>query len=99
EYDLKSNDFLLKAAKWLFDKRIITEIKKYTSIDLTNYYRKATATLNDVLNKEWNKGIRGVGKIKDIQLTDVFALPDHLLIRSVCTGNLEIVINEMNLSF
>jgi hypothetical protein len=97
DYDLKSRDFLLKAAKWLFDKKIISEIKKYTSIDLSAYYVTAQTTMNTWLNKEWTKGIVGKGSVKDLKLTAVYALPQHLLIRSNCTGNLSVSVNEIDL--
>ncbi|MGZ5191865.1 MAG: DUF4403 family protein, partial [Flavisolibacter sp.] len=38
DYDLKTKNLFLKTAKWLFNNRIITELKKYTSFDLTQYY-------------------------------------------------------------
>ena len=99
DYDLKTKDLLLKAARWLFDKQIVSEIKKYTSIDMGAYYQKAATGLNDWLNKEWTKGIKGSGSIKEIKLTDVYALENYLLIRSNCTGNLAVNVNEIDLNF
>jgi hypothetical protein len=99
DYDLKTKDLLLKAARWLFDKQIVSEIKKYTSIDLGGYYQKAATGLNEWLNKEWTKSIKGSGSIKEIKLTDVYALENYLLIRSNCTGNLAVNVNEIDLNF
>jgi hypothetical protein len=98
-YDLKTNSFLLKTAKWLFDKRIMSEIQKYTSIDMKNYYDTASKTMNDWLNREWTKGIRGSGAIQDLKLTAVKALPQHLLIRSNCIGKLNVLVNQMEFKF
>jgi hypothetical protein len=97
DYDLKTNSLLLKTAKWLFHKKILNELKKRTSFSMTNYYDSATRTLNDWLNREWTKGMRGAGSVSDLKLVSVHALPEHLLIRSNCVGKLNVLISEINL--
>lgn len=99
DYDLQSKSILLKTAKWLFDKKITNELKKATTISLVNYYDTAAKTLNNYLNKEWTKGIRGKGSVTELKLTAVEALPQHLLIRSNCAGKLSISVTEINLQF
>lgn len=99
DYDLKTKSFLLNTAKWLFNKRIIKELKKYTSFDLSQYYDTASKTLNNWLNREWTKGISGTGSVTDLRLTAVHALPEHLLIRSNCIGKLSVLISELNMTF
>jgi hypothetical protein len=99
DYDLKTKNLLLKTAKWLFNNRIIGELKKYTSFELTDYYNTATSTLNEWLNKEWTKGIKGSGSVNDLKLTAVHALPQHLLIRSNCAGKLSVMVSEIDLKF
>lgn len=99
DYDLKTNDFLLKAVKWLFDKRISTEIKNRTVIDLSTYYVTAGNAINSWLNKEWTKGISGSGSVTDMQITSVHAQQQHLLLRMTCTGNIGITVQESGLTF
>jgi hypothetical protein len=97
DYDLKTKNLLLKTAKWLFNKRIVGELKKYTSFDLSQYYDTASKTLNTWLNREWTRGISGTGAVSDLKLTSVYALPQHLLIRSNCVGKLSVVVSEIDL--
>jgi hypothetical protein len=99
DYDLKTNNLLLKTAKWLFNKKILTELEKYTSFDLSQYYDTASKTLNTWLNREWTRGIRGTGSVNELKLTSVYALPQHLLIRSNCVGKLSVVVSEIDLKF
>lgn len=99
DYDLETRSLLLKTAKWLFNKRIVSEIRKYTSFPVANYYDTATKTLNTWINKEWTKGIRGAGVVEDLKLTGVYALPEHLLVRSNCVGKLSIQISQIDLKF
>ena len=97
DYDLKTKSLLLKTAKWLFNKRIINELRNYTSFDLSQYYDTASKTLNTWLNREWTKGIQGSGAVTDLKLTSVYALPQHLLIRSNCVGQLSVTISEIDM--
>jgi hypothetical protein len=97
DYDLRTKNILLNTAKWLFNKRILAELKNYTTFSLANYYDTASKTLNDWLNREWTKGIRGSGAINDLKLTSVYALPQHLLIRSNCVGKLNVMVSEIDL--
>lgn len=96
DYELRTKNLLLKTAKWLFSNKITSELKKYSSIDLSQYYNTASKTLNDWLNREWTKGIKGSGSVNDLKLTAVYALPPHLLIRSNCVGKLNVVVSEID---
>jgi len=99
DYDLKTKNLFLKTAKWLFSQKILNELKHYTSFDLAQYYDTASKTMNDWLNREWTKGIKGNGAVTDLKLTSVYALPQHLLIRSNCVGKLNVIVSELNLKF
>lgn len=99
DYDLQTNSLLLKTARWLFNKKILAEMKKHASFNMTSYYDTASRTLNGWLNREWTKGIRGSGTVSDLKLVGVDALPEHLLIRTNCTGKLNVLISEINLKF
>lgn len=96
EYNLQTKNLLLKTAKWLFNSRIIEELKKNTSFDMTAYYAKASATLNEWLNKEWATGIKGVGKVNNLSITNLQALPQHLGIRTNCAGKLSVEVSQIN---
>lgn len=93
-YSLQSRSFLLNTAKWLFDKKIVGELRKRTVFPLNNYYDTAKVALNEWLNKEWTRGIRGEGSISDLQLETVAAQKEHLLIRSRCNGKLVVKVSE-----
>ncbi|TCJ16533.1 DUF4403 family protein [Flaviaesturariibacter flavus] len=96
-YDLQTKNLLLKTAKWLFSNKITTELKKYTSFPMQPYYDSASKTINDWLNREWTRGIRGSGSVSNLQITALYALPDALKIRTNCAGKLAVVVNEIAL--
>jgi hypothetical protein len=99
EYDLRTKNLLLKTAKWLFNKRIINELNAHTRFDLTEYFKSASLVLNDWLNREWTKGIKGTGSVEELKLERVNAFEEHLFIRSSCKGKLQVQVTELNLNF
>jgi hypothetical protein len=99
DYDLVTRDLLLKTAKWLFNKRIISELKKHTTFNMVSYYDTASAALNTWLNKEWMKGMKSTGKVSELKLIKVTALLEYLSIKTNCAGNLALRIDELNWSF
>lgn len=98
DFDIHSKDALLKTAEWLFSRKIITEVGKYTRFDLTGYIDTAKATINQQLNKEWMTGIRSNGRIQDIQLIGIYPLNQSLVIRSNCTGELAVKVDAVDFS-
>lgn len=99
DYDLQTKNLLLKTAKWLFNGKIESELKKASSINLSSYFDAAQKALNTYLNQEWTKGIRGTGAVKDLHLLSAQALPQHLLLRTACSGQLGIRVSEVDLAF
>jgi len=89
---------LLKAADWLFNKKITNELSKYARFDLTSYIDTAKVNINNELNHEWVKGIRSYGNINDIKLVGIYPLKQFLIIRSNCTGDLSVKVDSINFS-
>lgn len=98
DFDIKSKNMLLKSADWLFSRAIINEISKYTRYDLTSYIDTAKTTINNQLNHEWIKGVSSYGRMDDIKLIGIYPKPQHLHIRSNCTGVLSVKVEAAEFS-
>lgn len=98
DFDIHSKDALLKGADWLFNRKIVTEISRYTRFDLSSYIDTAKNMINRQLNKEWIHGISSYGNIQDIQLIGIYPLNQSLVIRSNCTGNLAVKVDAVDFS-
>ncbi len=96
DFDIKSKNFLLGSADWLFDKKITKEITKYAQFDLGAYIDTAKTAINKELNQEWIKGIRSYGNISDIKLIGIYPMAQQLVIRSNCTGDLSVKVESIN---
>ena len=97
DFDIRSKNTLLKAADWLFNKKISNEIVKQTRFDLGSLIDTAKTNINAQLNHEWIKGIRSYGIINDISLVGIYPLSQYLIVRSNCTGSLSVKVESANL--
>ncbi|HET9431659.1 MAG TPA: DUF4403 family protein [Chitinophagaceae bacterium] len=98
DFDIKSKNALLKAADWLFNRRIINEVSRYARYDLSAFIDTARTGITQQMNREWMPGIRSLGNIYDISLLGIYPLNQHLVIRSNCTGNLSVKVESINFS-
>ena len=98
DFDIKSKDALLKAADWLFNRRIVNEISKYAKYDLTAYLDSAKTSMGQYLNREWMKGIRSYGSITDLKLIGIYPLDKFLVIRSNCAGSMSVKVESIDFS-
>lgn len=96
DFDIKSKNVLLGSADWLFDKKITKEIAKVARFELGSYIDTAKLSMAKELNRSWMPGIRSEGQIGNIQLTGIFPLQQHLVIRSNCTGNLSVKVESVD---
>jgi hypothetical protein len=92
EFDIKTKSLLLKSAKWLFNNRIIEEIKKMAMFDITPLIFEAKSSINNELNGEITKGVFMNGKIKDIFIKELFLDSKNLIIRTNFKGELKLKI-------
>jgi hypothetical protein len=98
DFDIRSRNVLLGSADWLFDKKITKEISKYARFELSSFIDTAKTNINKELNREWVKGIRSFGNIKNIAIIGLYPLQKHLVIRNNCTGDLSVKIESVNFS-
>jgi len=99
DFDIKSKNVLLKSASWLFNRRIITELRKYSTFDLSAYVNNATTTFNQQLNREWMKGVQSSGHMDNLRIVRIYPLREHLVVRGNCSGSLSMKIDSINFSF
>lgn len=99
DFDVRSKNMLIKTAEWIFSRRIVNELKKYTKFDLTAYINAAISTCNEQLNKEWIKGIQSIGKLEEIKIINIYPLREHLVVRSNCSGSLSIKVNAASFNW
>lgn len=96
DFDIKTRDLLIKTAKWLFSRRIISELNKYATFDIQNYTDTLLSKVNTAINREWRRGIYSSGKINNIQILNIYPLKDNLILRCNTTGYLSMKIDRIS---
>lgn len=99
DFDVKSKDALLKAADWLFSKKITKEIERLARYDISSFVNDAQNNINQQLNSEFMKGVKGSGNIRQISIAGIFPQTNWLVIRANCSGDLSVNVSNIDFSF
>ena len=89
-YDLETKSALLNGAKWLFDKKITSTLREYSSMDLEPYLDTLRTELDKSLNMELDKDVYMSGKVKKVFIKHIQPETDQLHIRVHSLGNIAI---------
>lgn len=98
DFDVKTRDLLVRTARWLFNRKIVNELREQTRFDLSAYVDTAKLMMNRELNREWTTGIRSFGRIDELGIDQIYPAKDHLLVRSKCSGYLVVRVDSLDFS-
>lgn len=99
DFDVKTRDALLKTADWLFSKKITAEIEKMAKYDLKQMMNDAAKNINQQLNREFMKGVKGAGSINDMSIAAIYPQTNWLVVRANAKGNFAVDVSEIDMSF
>lgn len=99
DFDVKTKNFLLRNADWIFNRRISNEIAIRTRFDLSGYIDTARTLINSQLNHEWVKSVKSYGSINELKIAGIYPLSEHLVIRTNASGLLAIKLDGVGFSF
>lgn len=92
-YDLRTQDFILKSAKWLFNKKILQVLQKYARFDAKPWIQQLKDLAGPHMNQRVNAMVKLQGGIDDFYISAITPLANHLQIRTSCTGNMALKIS------
>lgn len=95
-FDVKTKDALLKTAKWLFSKRITSEIEKMARYDLSTLMNDVIIQINQQLNRELIKGVRSSGSLNNISIDVIYPREELLVLRANAKGTLSVNISGVD---
>ena len=90
DFDVQTKSVLIKAAKWMFNKRIMEELEKNTVFELVTLLNEAKKNIVEALNMEITKGVRMSGSVNKLSLQEIYLDKSHLLLRSKLLGTVKI---------
>jgi Domain of unknown function (DUF4403) len=95
---IHSNNKLLDFTDKLFQEKLKKEITNKSKFSVSGYFNIAKEKLETELNREWIRGIRGKGRVSEMQLKTVEAASSYLRISLVTKGQLSVTVSEAALS-
>lgn len=89
-YDLNSKSVLLKTAKWLFDKRILEEIRKAADYDLNPLLQETKVSINQQLNTTLTQGVFLSGKVDQLSVSNIILGATDFYMMTRVSGNVKL---------
>ncbi|MFT3704062.1 MAG: DUF4403 family protein [Agriterribacter sp.] len=99
DYDIRTKDLLIKTAKWLFNKRIINELNKYSTFNITAYSDSLLSKVNVQINRQLQKGVSSTGKVNILQVVDIYPFKENFILRCNTKGEMAIRIDSFDYAF
>jgi hypothetical protein len=97
DYDLQTKDFLLKSAKWLFDKTILKKMKEACVFPLDDNVKFFKEMMNSqIQNYKFNNNVSLKGFVNDIKVNDMKVLKDKIKIYVSSSGNLNVDVEGLD---
>ncbi|HSK12366.1 MAG TPA: DUF4403 family protein [Phnomibacter sp.] len=93
DFELKSQQLLVRSAAWLLDGTIEKKLKEYTRFDLGERGDTLRAQLEAQMNRELVKGINSKGVIEKIDVDKLVAQPDGIFIGGSLKGKLWLTVD------
>ncbi len=94
DFDIKKN-FLLNTIEWLFNKKILKEMRQYSSIPMQPYLDSMKTMLSTQLNREVAKGIFTKGQMKEVKILQLKNLATAIELRCSISGDLDVLVSEI----
>lgn len=90
DFDVETKSVLLKSAKWLFNDRILQEIKKNAVFDLNPSLKDAKKMINDQLNMKLTPDVSLSGTIDNFVVRSLYLIDNAVFVRTYFDGNLKL---------
>lgn len=96
DFDIQTKDFLVKTAKWMFNRKILQALQPYTRFELGPYEQDILNRINTQLNRDIYSGVKMYGKVDRISLKKIYPFKDMLVVRFNSAGNIGIQVSKLN---
>lgn len=96
DFELNTKNVLLKSANWLVHGTILKKMEPYLKFPVASYIDTMKTDVNKQIESyEIEKGIILQGKVSDVDIKEIFILPDNLKLSGTVKGSANIFINGM----
>jgi len=96
EYDIRTKDMLVKTAKWLFNRKILTTLQTYTHFDLASHESNLISQINRQSPRELYPGVWVNGAVNAASLIKILPSREKLMVRFTSTGNMSLLVTRLD---
>jgi hypothetical protein len=97
DYDLNTKNFLLKSAKWLFDRKILNQIKESCVFPLDENVKGFQQMVNDQIREyKVNNNVAIKGWVEQIKVDDIRVLKDKFKIYVSSKGKMNVDVSGLD---
>ncbi|TDX00977.1 DUF4403 family protein [Dinghuibacter silviterrae] len=95
DYHLQTNNVLIRTASWLFNKKILKELKNYTRFPIRDYLEQIRTKANAQLNQPIIAGIRTTGQLDRVSILRLSVGAQEMEIRCQASGELNVYVDNL----
>jgi hypothetical protein len=89
-FDLQTQAWMLKTAKWMFNGRITDMIRQRATYDFTKFLADSKTNLQTQLSRDMGNGVRSDVAIKDLNIEAIYPTQEKLIIRTLSNGQIKV---------
>lgn len=92
DFDLETKSVLLKSAKWLFNDKILQEIKTNAVFEMTTLLEESRKMISKQLSTNINDDVAMKGNIDEIKIKTIYLSEQSIIVRAELNGDLKLKI-------
>lgn len=92
DFDLETKSVLLKSAKWLFNDKILQEIKTNAVFEMTTFLEDSRKMISKQLSTNINDDVAMKGNIDEIKIKTIYLSEQSIIVRAELNGDLKLKI-------
>lgn len=96
DYHLETNNLLIRTASWMFNKKILKELRTYTHFQINPYLDQIRQKANAQLSQTVVKGIRTQGQLSRISLLNLTVGEADMTVRCQASGELQVMVDDLS---
>jgi hypothetical protein len=89
-FDLQTKTWILKAAKWMFDRKITDAIRQQATYNFGKFIGDSKTKLQTQLSRDMGNGIHSDVTIQSLDIQAIYPTSEKLIIRTLSNGQIKI---------
>ena len=89
-FDLQTKNWMLKAAKWMFDRKITDAIKQKATYNFSKFIADGKARVQQQLSRDYGNNITSEVVIQAMDIQAIYPTAGKLIVRTLSTGQIRV---------